>query len=182
VHSRQSINDARTVSLNSPEAPPANQGKNDDVPLLQIDAEPDNMRDSRLAAHSIGPIADLYCRYLHETDDGLSPSQRVSLLYGSLLQPSDIRDRGVNLQNPSLRFTLSSHKLTNVSNVVREVQEILDCLVVEIDHRLTGYKVDAGGKLREALAGADTVPQLEHAWSFLTNWVFEGGKHVDKYY
>jgi hypothetical protein len=53
--------------------------------------------DSHLAAHSIGPVADLHRRYLHETDDGLSPSQRVSLLYGSLLQPSNIRDRGVNL-------------------------------------------------------------------------------------
>jgi hypothetical protein len=104
VHSRQSINDAGTVSLNSPEAPPVNQSRNDDVPLLQIDAEPDDVRDSRLAAHSIGPVADLYRRYLHETDNGLSPSQRVSLLYGSLLQPSDIRDRGVNLQNPSPRF------------------------------------------------------------------------------
>ena len=152
------------------------------MPLLQINAEPDDVRDSRLAAHSIGPVADLYRRYLHETDDGLSPSQRVSLLYGSLLQPSDIRDRGVSLRNPSPRFTLSSHKLTDVSNVVREVQEILDCLVVEMDRRLTGYKVDPGGKLRKALAGADTVPQLEHAWSFLTNRLFEGGKRVDKYY
>jgi hypothetical protein len=51
-----------------------------------------------------------------------------------------------------------------------------------MDHRLMGYKVDPGGKLREALAGADTVPQLEHAWSFLTNWLFKGGKRVDKYY
>jgi hypothetical protein len=60
VHSGQSINDAGIISLNSPEAPPANQDRNDDVPLLQIDAEPDDVRDSRLAAHSIGPIADLY--------------------------------------------------------------------------------------------------------------------------
>jgi hypothetical protein len=52
--------------------------------------------DSHLAAHSIGPVADLYRQYLHKTN-GLSPSQRVSLLYGSLLQPSDIRDRVVNL-------------------------------------------------------------------------------------
>jgi hypothetical protein len=51
-----------------------------------------------------------------------------------------------------------------------------------MDHHLTGYKVDPGGKLCETLAGADTVPQLEHAWSFLTNQLFEGGKHVDKYY
>jgi hypothetical protein len=77
---------------------------------------------------------------------------------------------------------LATHKLTDVSNVVREVQEILNCLVIEMDHRLTGYKVDPGGKLREALAGANTVPQLEHAWSFLTNRLFEGGKRVDKYY
>jgi hypothetical protein len=95
VHSRQSINDAGIVSLNSPEAPPVNQDRNDDVPLLQINAEPDNVRDS------ISPVADLYRCYLHKTDNGLSPSQRVSLLYGSLLQPSDIRDRGVNLKNPS---------------------------------------------------------------------------------
>ena len=51
-----------------------------------------------------------------------------------------------------------------------------------MDHRLTGYRVDPGGKLHEALEGTDTVPQLEHAWSFLTNRLFEGGKHVDKYY
>jgi hypothetical protein len=167
---------------NSPEVPPANQDRNDDVPLLQIDAEPDDVRDSHLAAHSIGPIVDLYCCYLQKTDDGLSPSQRVSLLYGSLLQPSDIRDRGVNLRNPSPQFTLSSHKLTDVSNVVCEVQKILDCLVIEMDHCLTGYKVDPGGKLCEALVGADTVPQLKHAWSFLTNRLFKGGKRVDKYY
>jgi hypothetical protein len=64
MHSRQSINDAGIVSLNSPEAPPANQDRNDNVPLLQIDAEPDDMRDSCLAAHSIGPVADLYCQSL----------------------------------------------------------------------------------------------------------------------
>jgi hypothetical protein len=97
MHSRQFINDAGIVSLNSPEVPPVNQDGNNDVPLLQIDAEPDDVRDSHLAAHSIGPVADPYHRYLHETDDRLSPSQRVSLLYGLLLQPSDIRDKGVNL-------------------------------------------------------------------------------------
>jgi hypothetical protein len=101
VHARQSINDAGIISLNSLEAPPASQNRNDVVPLLQIDVEPDDVRDSHLAAHSIGPIADLYRCYLHEMDNGLSLSQRVSLLYGSLLQPSDIRDRGVNLRNPS---------------------------------------------------------------------------------
>ena len=51
-----------------------------------------------------------------------------------------------------------------------------------MDHHLTGYRVDPGGKLHEALEGTDTVPQLEHAWSFLTNQLFEGGKRVDKYY
>ena len=83
------------------------------------------------------------------------------------------------MQTPTPQFTLSSHKLNDVGNVVHEVQDILDCLVVEIEHRLSGYKVDPGGKLLEVLAGADTVPQLENTWSFLTNRLFKG---VDKYY
>ena len=177
------INEAGIISLNSPEpSRPVDRGEDHNVPRFKISAEPDDQRDHRLAAHSVGPVADLYCCYLHETDDGLSPSQRVSLLYGSLLQPLDIRDRGVNSRTPTPQFTLSSHKLNDISNVVRKVQDILNCPVVEMEHRLSGYKVDPSGKLLEALAGADTVPLLENAWSFLTNWLFKGGKCVDKYY
>ena len=102
VHSRQSINKAGSISLNSLEASlPVDQGGNHNVPLLKIDAEPADLRDCCLAAHSVGPVANLYRHYLHKMDDGLLPSQRVSLLYGSLLQPSNIRDRGVSSRNPS---------------------------------------------------------------------------------
>jgi hypothetical protein len=55
-------------------------------------------------------------------------------------------------------------------------------MVAEMEHRNVGFKVDLGGKLLEALRGADTVTQLENVWKYLTDCLFEGGKRVDKYY
>ena len=73
---------------------------------------------------------------------------------------------GVSFHETPPRFTLSSYKFTDISNVVHEVQDILDSLIIEMDHRLTGYRVDPGGKLHEALEGTDIMPQLKHTWSF----------------
>jgi hypothetical protein len=68
VPSRLSLNDVEIVSLNSPESPcPADQGGDHDVPPLEIDVEADNLREHCLAAHSTGPVTDLYHHYLHET-------------------------------------------------------------------------------------------------------------------
>ena len=68
IPSRQSINEAGIISLNSPEPScPVDQGEDHDVPHFEISAEPDDQRDHRLAAHSVGPVADLYHHYLHET-------------------------------------------------------------------------------------------------------------------
>jgi len=70
----------------------------------------------------------------------------------------------------------------DVRNIVLEVQDILDSLVLEMEQRTPGFMVDPGGKLLEALRGTDTVAQLENAWKYLTNRLFEGGRHIDKYY
>src|SRR6202050_2629293 len=169
-----------SISLNSPRSlePFSSQNDEDVLPI----EDPDPSCHDCLSPHSMGPVAELYCRYLQETDTGLSPSQTVSLLRGSLLQPSEIRDRGLSTKHASPRFVISNTKYVDIRNIVHEVQDILDSLVLEMEQRMSGFMVDPGGKLLEALRGTDTVTQLENAWKYLTDRLFEGGRHVDKYY
>ena len=68
--------------------------------------------------HSMGPVAELFRQFLRETDDGLSPSQKVSLLHGSLLQPADIQDRGVNSRRSVPSFVLANSRYFEVKGVV----------------------------------------------------------------
>ena len=77
-----------SISLNSPRSlePFDSQNDKDVLPIEDLDPS----RHNHLLTHSMGPVAKLYRRYLRETDTGLSPSQTVSLLRGSLLQPSEI--------------------------------------------------------------------------------------------
>src|ERR1700683_4227050 len=77
-----------SISLNSPRSlEPFGSQNNEDV--LPIE-NPDPSRHDCLSTHSMGPVVQLYRRYLRETSTGLFPSHTVSLLRGSLLQPSDI--------------------------------------------------------------------------------------------
>ena len=181
--SRESLGETGVISLNSPEYPPrvvTDQERDVDSIEARMGGGAELFQGTE--NHSMGPVAELFRQFLRETDDGLSPSQKVSLLHGSLLQPADIQDRGVNSRRSVPRFVLANSRYFEVKGVVQEVQEIIDNLVLEMDTRISGFKIDPGGKLLEALRGTDTIPQLENAWLYITNRLFEGGKHINKYY
>jgi len=111
--------------------------------------------------YASSPMANLMQEYQQERDDDLSTEQRTANLHAK--KTLAIRDI-IYLDNTDANLTLVNELLSDIAQVIGELQTFLEWTLGLIPERQTFFKVDPQSTFMNILSGATDLPQLYTAW------------------
>ena len=124
------------------------------------------------------PMARLMLEYRQERDDDLSTQQRATNLHAKkTLAARDL----IYLDTTDANIALVDNLLTEVVQVIEELQTFLERTSGLIPERQTFFKVDPRGTFMNVLSGAMDLLQLHAAWFGLNKRIGLAQENLNKY-
>ncbi|KAJ7127196.1 hypothetical protein C8R44DRAFT_874266 [Mycena epipterygia] len=127
-------------------------------------------------------MSELRMEFLKETEEDRSIfSQVVFLGNKKFLEPRDVIDRGVSTLEVVPRFGLDPGFIVRLEKTLTEMQRVLSRASVLVPERRTVFTIDPHDALLPVLRGADTLDELQIAWTALSKRFALSMDYLDKY-
>ena len=128
--------------------------------------------------YASSPMARLMREYQQERDDDLSTQQHTTNLHvKKTLAARDI----IYLDSADTNISLVDDLMTEVTQVIGELQTFLERTSGLIPERQTYFKVDPRSTFTNILSGATDLPQLHAVWSGLNKRIGLAQENLGKY-